>query len=268
MRERETLTLAICSDEPDAPQTAREVARSLSRAMGQTVLPLHLPTYAGLHAALESGIAAVGLVPPMVALDLERWGAAVPLAAAQRKGRTHYRAALAVRAGGPATIAACRGARVAWVSKLSAAGYVVPRLYLESQGIDPDAHFAAQTFSQSHAAALAALARGDADVAATYVLAGASGDVLAHPDGAMVLLAAIGPVPTEVVMANPALGGERLARLAASFVALEGEGRAALARTFEIDGFAAASGAHLDPLRALLQRARTSAPPGCLAALA
>jgi phosphonate transport system substrate-binding protein len=252
--------LAICHGDA-APTIFEPLCAGLSRRTRTPIHVVSVSTYAALPDVVDSGIADVALAPPMVALDLIRWGVAVPVAAAVRRGVTHYQAALATRLGGAKSIRAFEGARIAWVSKLSAAGYVIPRLWMESQGLDPDRHFREQVFSQSHAAALDALARGRVDLAATYVVSGDDAG-LAHPSRELEILSAFGPVPSEVVVVSVRVDEARRKRLAAAFVDVDLASLAPLSRLFEIDGFSFAGDEHLDGVRELLSRARASAPPG------
>ena len=91
--------------------------------------------------------------------------------------------------------------RVGWVSRVSATGYQIPRLYLESFGLDLSSLFASERFYGSHERVTSALAADEIDVGATH--SGRLFDVLRHSRAR--ILTSIGPVPADLVLGSASL---------------------------------------------------------------
>jgi ABC-type phosphate/phosphonate transport system substrate-binding protein len=144
-----------------------------------------------LHGAHE----AVAWAPSLVARDLLRLGLATPLAVADASD--DYAAALVGRADIESLVDIAHR-RVGWVSRLSTTGYRIPRLYLESFGLDLSTFFASERFYGSHRALAPALASGEIDVAATH--SGRLPELLGASRGR--ILASIGPVPHDMLVAR------------------------------------------------------------------
>ena len=111
--------------------------------------------------------------------------------------------------------------RAGWVDPWSAAGYVVPRIELARAGIDPGQTFSSETFYGSHGDVVAALARGDCDVAGTY--AQANGDEM--PQGAwskvpglhVHVITTFASIPSDVIAARRSLAPAHYIRALAAF---------------------------------------------------
>ena len=72
----------------------------------------------------------------------EKCGAEVGLAT-QRFGATTYKGIIIVRAdSGIATLADLKGKTMCWVDPNSTSGYIIPRIYMKANGLDPDTDFA------------------------------------------------------------------------------------------------------------------------------
>lgn len=245
---------------PTALLTADQVAffEVLGARARIPVEPIPISTHAGLCAAVESGAVQLVWAPPLVALDLRSWGSAAPLAAVIRGGRTSHPSVLAVRCDEEIeTLDDLPGRRVAWVSKLSAAGYVMPRLFLASTCLLSPAAFREQRFLFTHQAVLRALLQGDTDVGATYAKVSRSGALSLPPGSAgLRILAVTGFVPSEVLMATDAVSplerlslGEALRRMTHHELALLGEELAVERFSLRVEG-------HLEPLARMTSLAR------------
>jgi ABC-type phosphate/phosphonate transport system substrate-binding protein len=88
-----------------------------------------------------------------------------------------------------------------WVSRRSVTGFLLPRLYLESFGVDVDSMFGTQRFLGSHEAALEALASDSVDVIATD--SRRVGSILGRTRGRV--LASMGPLPSDLLVAGYAV---------------------------------------------------------------
>src|SRR5262249_37920440 len=128
-----------------------------------------LDSYEALAQRIRDAQIDVAWLPPVVYVLLERAGLVEAVVGNHRAGHAAFHGGLLVRAEEPVhTLDGLRGMRVAWVDPLSASGYVIPRIQLAMLGVDPRTTFEEQRFVGSHDAAVRAVARGEADVAATF----------------------------------------------------------------------------------------------------
>lgn len=256
---KETLRLALPTDRLTTDQRAFFAA--LGARARIDIEPLAIMTHAGLCAAVESGAAQLVWAPPLLALDLDGWGSASPLATVVRGGRTSYPAVLVARHDEDLEgLEDLAGSRVAWVSRLSAAGYVVPRIFLESSRMMPSRCFREQQFFHTHEGVLRAIQQGAADVGATCARVSRSSGALSLPPGGegLRIVAVAGFVPGEVIMATRAVSalsrlslGEALRRLGASELRLLGESLGVERFSLNVEG-------HLAPLARMTSHARRS----------
>jgi phosphonate transport system substrate-binding protein len=197
-----------------------------------------------------------------VALDLEdaRLGA-IALCCTRGGGTTEYHAALFTRHASPfERLADLQGSHAAWVDRHSSAGYLLPRLKLAAEGLDPEKLFGRQSFLGTHAAVATAVLAGEADVGATYLhLDRRTGrpvsagwlDAGAGINGAFILATA-GPIPADAIVMADAVGAADRQALAAELRAAAATVPEAVGRLLGADGFAAPEALHFDALRALL----------------
>lgn len=233
----------------------------LAAAARAEVRLVHLPTYASLFDAVDWGRCDAAWAPPLVAVDLESARSARTIAALDRGTGTSYHAAIVARRAGPiARLADLERARVGWVAPESAAGYVVPRLHLASLGVDLATAFGEERFYGSHAAAARALALGAADAIATFASFDAAAGRVAPPLLACAtrVIAAAGPIPSDVIVARPTVSDALAAALADRLAALPVDAARgpALAR---VRRFVPATSAHLAPLRRWRARGASAA---------
>ena len=246
----------------------RAFAASLGRATGLGVEVRISPDYRGVVEALERGELDMGWLPPVVALRGAGRGRLILIALPLRRGSASFSAVLFARADAPFySQAHLRGARVAWVDKQSAAGYIAPRAMLEESGMSLATLFAEELLLGSHAAVVRAVEQRRVDVGATYAQLGPAGEVLsaswvdAGSLSAFRVIASVGPIPSDVVAMSitaPALQGRAVqaALLSASPGTELGEACRAL---FQADGFERPSSEHLLPLGRLLEAAHDGA---------
>jgi phosphonate transport system substrate-binding protein len=67
------------------------------------------------------------------------------------------------------SIADLKGKTMCWVDAASTSGYIIPRIMLQAEGVDPDADLAQQTEAGSHDAVALAVYQGDCDAGACYI---------------------------------------------------------------------------------------------------
>jgi len=87
-----------------------------------------------------------------------------------RYGRPFYNGEIIAGADtGIETIADLKGKAMCWVDAASTSGYIIPRIMLKAEGVDPDADLAQQTEAGSHDAVALAVYQGDCDAGACYI---------------------------------------------------------------------------------------------------
>lgn len=231
---------------------------ALSEVVGVPASGLGVWHYHRLLEALEMGDLDVAWLPPILAgLAVER-GRVLPIALPVRDGAAFYSTALFSRAGSrwksPHDL---KGARIAWVDRRSAAGYLVIRAHLRSIGIDLENAFDADQFLGAHDAVARAVHDGDADVGATFVhFDPVSGAVVraGWGDAQVHVIARAGPIPADVLAIGTHVPEALRSSLQAALVRGEHEGlRRSAAALFAAEGFFAPEPEHLAPLQALLK---------------
>lgn len=209
--------------------------------------PVFVPTYAALYETLARGRADLGWAPPLVARDLALAAVASPLVAIVRDGSASYGSALIVaRDSSIVHLEGLRGARMGWVSKQSAAGYVVPRAFLRGEGLDPSTLFTSETIYGSHTELVVAVATGAVDAGATFVPAG--GPPRAGIDPSTRILALAGRVPSDVVVVGADVDPGKAIAVADAFARARLSRDGALRGLMQVDRFAVAAPEHLAAL--------------------
>ncbi len=134
------------------------LAAELNRLVDQRVEVTVAGGYPELaERTLESRVD-VTWAPPWLCARAERKARAI-LKAVRGDGTT-YRAALVCHVDHPVSMPTISGRSVAWIDRLSTAGYVLPRAYLREEGFDPDATLGTQAMTGSfHEAVRSVLAR-------------------------------------------------------------------------------------------------------------
>jgi phosphate/phosphite/phosphonate ABC transporter binding protein len=191
--------------------------------LGCEIVRDELSDYTMLADRMSRGVLDFAWLPPIVYLRLGD-ELASPLLATRRGTRgTGYETALIVRDDSLLReVADLRGARVAWVDRWSAAGYVIPRLRLQLGGLDPARLFRMETFYGTHSAAVRAVLEGDADVAGTYATTNARGDVIDGAwkemarDAKMRVLMTFGEIPPDIIAVRPSLSPATRGKLRAA----------------------------------------------------
>lgn len=184
----------------------RSLTRALQERTGVYVVERAVTSYDELSEGMILGRIHVAWLPPLVFSKLERDRVAVGVAT-RVEGAAGYWSALVTRSSSPIdTLDAARGARVAWVDRLSSSGYVIARLGLLARDFDPRSAFAHEIFTGSHAESLRALLEGRADVAATFVHVDGAGRVIHGPwremgrrDDEFRVLESLGQIPPDVL---------------------------------------------------------------------
>lgn len=237
--------LGVVSGDASARASAELLCRELGAASGVSLTPRLLASYVELADAVAVGAVQVAWAPPLVALELDVRGAATVVACSRRRsGSMYHSIVFARRELRLASLRELRGRSVAWVSRQSLSGHLVPRAYLLANGVDPDAVCAAQRFFENHSAVVRAVQSGACDVGATFANldpttrairdAGWS-DVGAGAE-AFDVLGVTGPIPADAMVVSTRLAEPMRTAITSSLVALPSAARGALRALLHADG--------------------------------
>jgi ABC-type phosphate/phosphonate transport system substrate-binding protein len=150
-----------------ASARAELLAQWFLRHLGVSVEIAVAPSYEALRTAIERREVDLAWAPPIVCAAVQ--GSSLAILKAVRSHGSSYRAALVVRTGEVVSLKALRGARAAWVDRLSTAGYLLPIAHLRERVGDPDRLLGEQVFMGSYGGALRAVLYREADLASIYV---------------------------------------------------------------------------------------------------
>jgi phosphate/phosphite/phosphonate ABC transporter binding protein len=257
--------IARSTEHRDLPAAFERFGAQLAHEVGMPVDLAVVPSYAALEQGLAGGDAQLAWVPPIVLADGDDTRL-VPLVSSLRDGAREYCSVLFARGDSDlCTVADLRGARVAWVDRCSAAGYLLPRLHLVCEGLRLDSLFAKESFVGTHDAVVRSVFAGEADVGATFGgPPGArdaderSGFADVEPRQPVRVLFRSAPVPSDSVVCDASLPEELRARVTAALVHLGtfAVGRMVTRRMFGADGFAPFDPRSLGQIRTLVTGAR------------
>jgi phosphate/phosphite/phosphonate ABC transporter binding protein len=241
-----------------------ELCDLLSKDVGTVFYPHHALSYRELASGLERAELGLAWAPPITAIEILDAKLATLLVTPVRRGSTLYHSALIVRADGPATIAELRGKRVAWVDRESATGHLVPKMHLATLGHDPQNFFSNEIFAGSHVGAVEALAAGRVDVSATFCKLDGGGKPVSGGwttgEGKPVagrrveVVATMGPIPNDAIVASPSLEPELQARILRWFLDPAPRAKQILAELVRAESCLAVTPSHYEPLRRLMQQ--------------
>jgi ABC-type phosphate/phosphonate transport system substrate-binding protein len=212
----------------------------LASAGGPDIEPVYVSSYVALYETVHLHAADAAWCPPLVARDLIRVAAADPIATVLRGGADHYYSALVTRRASKVKhVSDITSARVGWVSRLSAAGYVVPRDYLQSLGIaveELDEHF-----FHTHGKLVLGLLEGEVDVIGTYASARAGRFQTSLALENARILGVAGQIPGDVIVLGRAV-----------------DPRGALSALMNASGFGFVPPDHLGSLARWVERAESA----------
>jgi phosphonate transport system substrate-binding protein len=243
-----------------------ELCAALGTLLRTDVIGLLPDSYNELATALERDrVQYAWMSPALMVLTSERIQLQ-PLLSAVRNDRNDYCAALFVDAAGPVhDLEALRGETVAWVDPASAAGYLVPRIHLAANGIDPGELFGEELFLGSHAEVVRAVASGRAALGATYAEQPAPGEPIRRagfldvaPDREMRVLEWTQPIPNDVIVGHGLLAKveHRVFGNAMLTLGERVDGRRLLYNAFQTERFMTTPRNALRPLWTLVELAR------------
>lgn len=224
---RTTLAFGVVTSDSARRAWLKNACEVLSRRVGVVVYPQVARSYADLAQSMAAGTVDLAWTPPLVAADLLGRHAAVVVAVSRRDNSDHYRSVIFTRREtGIQRPEDLRGKHVAWVDRASAAGYVVPCIWLRDHGLPPEELFGQQSFLGDHGSVARAVLKRDADAGATFALLSAglratveAGWTEIDPKCAdeIRMVVNAGSVPADCIMASARLPDELRARLEHGF---------------------------------------------------
>ena len=233
------------------------LAQMIADKTGLVVEPTVGTDYAAVREAMGAGEAHVGWLDTFnYVLANEEYDLDVGLVG-ERYGSTTYQGQLNVRAdSGITTLEDLRDKVICWVD--SDPGYVIPRIMLQANGIDPDNDFAQIVEAGSHSNAITAVYDGHCDVGASYADARSSIEE-DFPDvkDVVVVLATTAEIPYDsisFVKEFPEETREQVVNALLEISATE-EGQVALESLYSIAALVRADDSLYDGFRADLDKA-------------
>lgn len=258
------VTFAIISNAPAAGALLETVCGELEKRTSRAIKPVVLRSYDKLVSFMKEGNVQVAWAPPLVAIELERETKAQIRLCSRRAGSVEYMSALFVAKGSSIEkLADLAGKKVAWVAKESSAGYVVPRLKLAAEGLDPDKLFSEESFRRTHEAVVRGVLKGEVDVGATYASFEPGHDTPASSgwleagvaNDEIRILATAGPIPSDVIAMAASLSEETALAISDALKDLG----APMKTLLNADSFETPQSSHFDALRTLVANAKQHA---------
>jgi phosphonate transport system substrate-binding protein len=188
----------------------------------------------------------------------EKYGVDVALVTV-RYGSTSYKGQIIVRAdSGIKTLDDLKGKVMCWVDPNSTSGYIVPRILLKANGIDPDKDFAKTIEAGSHNNVVTQVYNGDCDAGATYVDARSSVEKdLPDVKEKVIAIATTADIPNDNVSFIKDFPKEDRDKIVNALleIANSEEGKKALNELYSIEGLEPADDSFYDGFRAQLSKA-------------
>jgi phosphonate transport system substrate-binding protein len=236
-----------------------QIAQMITEKTGLVVKANVGTDYAAVREAMGVGKAHVGWLNTFnYVLAHEKYGVDVALVTV-RFGTSTYMGQIIVRAdSGIASLEDLKGKTMCWVDPNSTSGYIIPRIMLKANGIDPDTDFAKTVEAGSHNNVVAAVYNGDCDAGATYSDARSSVEA-DFPDvkDKIAILATTTEIPNDTVAFTKDFPAEMRDKIVNALVEIAGteEGKAALETVYSIAGLEKTQDSFYDAFRADLSKA-------------
>jgi phosphonate transport system substrate-binding protein len=246
-------------DTQDIIASGDQIAEMMSEKTGLVVTAEVGTDFAATREAMGAGKAHIGWLNTFnYVLASEKYDVDVGLVTV-RYGANSYKGQINVRAdSGIESLDDLKGKVMCWVDPNSTSGYIIPRIMLQANGIDPDADFSQTIEAGSHNNVVTQVYNGDCDAGATYADARSSiEDDVADVKEKVVVLAETTDIPNDSVSFIkdiPADVREKLVNALLEIAASE-EGQVALENLYSIAGLEAADDSFYDQFRADLSKA-------------
>lgn len=215
--------------------------------------------FAAVREAMGAGKAHIGWMNTFnYVLAHEKYGVDVSLVTV-RFGSTSYKGQIIVRAdSGIKTLDDLKGKVMCWVDPNSTSGYIVPRIMLKANGIDPDKDFAKTIEAGSHNNVVTQVYNGDCDAGATYVDARSSVEKdIPDVKEKVIAIATTADIPNDnvsFIKDFPQADRDKIVNALLEISNSE-EGKKALNDLYSIEGLEKADDSFYDAFRAELSKA-------------
>lgn len=215
--------------------------------------------YAAVREAMCAGQAQIGWLNTFTyVLANEVCGVDVALVT-ERYGSTTYRGQIIARAdSGIETLEDLKGKVMCWVDPNSTSGYIIPRIHLAANGVDPDTDFAQTVEAGSHNNVVVQVYNGDCDAGATYDDARSSiQEDFPDVEEQIKILDYTSDIPNDTVAFAEGVPTEIRDQIVTALleIAQTEEGKEALNTLYSIENLVTADDSFFDAFRADLSRA-------------
>ncbi len=168
------ITLVPSGDVPTITKAGNQVAECLGKLTGLAFKTEVGTSFAASIEAIGAGKAQAGFLNTFSAILAQEKYGVVPMLVALRtyKGKleNYYQGQIiANKASGVKTLADVKGKSFCFVDPNSTTGFIVPRIVLKANGVDPDKDLKASQNAGSHDNVAIAVYKGDCDAGATFV---------------------------------------------------------------------------------------------------
>jgi phosphonate transport system substrate-binding protein len=236
-----------------------QLAEMISEKTGLDVVANVGTDFAAVREAMGAGKAHIGWLNTFnYVLANEKYGVEVGLVT-ERFGSTTYTGQFNVRAdSGITTLGDIVGKVMCWVDPNSTSGYIIPRIMLAANGIDPDTAFSKTVEAGSHNNAITAVYNGDCDVGVSYADARSSiEDDFPDVKDVVVVLATTSDIPNDSVSFAKDFPEDMRQQIVDALleIAVSEEGQVALEGLYSISNLQAADDSFYDIFRADLSKA-------------
>jgi phosphonate transport system substrate-binding protein len=246
-------------DSQEVLASGEAIAKMLEEETGYVVEPNVGTDFAAVREAMGAGQAHIGWLNTFnYILASEKYDVEVGLVT-QRYGTTSYFGQINVGAdAGITTVEDLKGKVFCWVDPNSTSGYIIPRIFLQANGVDPDNDFAQTVEAGSHDQVIVAVYNGDCDAGASFVDARDNvEDDFPDVKEKVLVLAETAEIPNDSVSFikdfPPEMRQEIIDALLA--YAQTDEGKEALNTLYDIEGLQAADDTFYDEFRTDLSKA-------------
>jgi phosphonate transport system substrate-binding protein len=215
--------------------------------------------FAAAREAMGAGKAHVGWLNTFnYILTNEKYGVDAGLVTV-RYGATSYKGQINVLAdSGIGSLADLKGKVMCWVDPNSTSGYIIPRIMLQANGIDPDADFAKTVEAGSHNNVITQVYNGECDAGATFDDARSSvEDDLPDVKEKVTILATTPDIPNDNVSFIKDMPEEMRTKIVNALLEISEseEGKEALNTLYSIAGLEKSDDSFYDGFRADLSKA-------------
>jgi len=247
------------SDTQEIIASGDEIAAAIEAETGLVIQPNVGTDFAAVREAMGANKAHIGWLNTFnYVLASEKYGVDVGLVT-ERFGSTSYLGQLNVRAdSGITSLEDLKGKVMCWVDPNSTSGYIIPRIMLAANGIDPDADFSKTVEAGSHNNVITQVYNGECDVGASYADARSSiEDDFPDVKEVVAVLATTSEIPNDSVSFAKDFDPEMRAKIIAALLAYAQteEGQEALQNLYSIAGLQEADDTFYDAFRADLSKA-------------